>query len=258
EEKLRIRSMHINEKLSLYSSISSGYSTPTIAEIKPSASGIYSGLQAEYGYNKEFGLKAIGLSNKLKWDLSVFRFDLKDAIVRRTNDAGQEYFVNAGGTIQKGLESSIVAIIFTSNENWLKELRFLNSVTLYNFKFKDYTIGGTSYNNNKITGVPDKIFYSAFDLRFKNGLYGFLSMNYNASIPLNDKNDAFADSFKLWQMKLGYRVYWRSGIFTDIYAVVDNIGNAQYSLGNDINAFGKRYFNPAPERNFNLGIKFIL
>jgi len=34
--------------------------------------------------------------------------------------------------------------------------------------------------------------------------------------------------------------------------------NQLYSLGNDINAAGKRYYNPAPKRNFYFGmaIKF--
>jgi iron complex outermembrane receptor protein len=28
-----------------------------------------------------------------------------------------------------------------------------------------------------------------------------------------------------------------------------------YSLGNDINAFGRRYYNPAPERNYFAGLR---
>jgi iron complex outermembrane receptor protein len=30
----------------------------------------------------------------------------------------------------------------------------------------------------------------------------------------------------------------------------------KYSLGNDLNAFGGRYFNAAPERNYFGGVKF--
>lgn len=241
--------------VSFFATISRGYSTPTLAEIKPSASGIYQSLQSEIGYNKEIGLKSIWFSNKLRWDLSLFRFDLRDAIVRRSNDAGQEYFVNAGGTIQKGLESNLMAIIYSSQSQSLKEIRFSNSLTLYDFRFKDYSIGSSDFSNNKLTGVPDKTVFSAMDIQFKNGVYGFLSMLYNSAIPLNDKNDVFASSYQLWQMKMGYKLYWRSGFFTDIYAVVDNMGNVNYSLGNDINAFGKRYFNPAPGRNYSIGFK---
>jgi iron complex outermembrane receptor protein len=32
--------------------------------------------------------------------------------------------------------------------------------------------------------------------------------------------------------------------------------NEKYSLGNDLNAFGERYFEPSPERNYFAGINF--
>ena len=41
--------------LTLYAQLSKGYSSPTIAEIRPSAGGTFTGLQAEYGWNKEVG-----------------------------------------------------------------------------------------------------------------------------------------------------------------------------------------------------------
>jgi iron complex outermembrane receptor protein len=36
----------------------------------------------------------------------------------------------------------------------------------------------------------------------------------------------------------------------DFYIGADNILNETYSLGNDLNALGGRYFNPAPKRNY--------
>jgi iron complex outermembrane receptor protein len=41
-----------------------------------------------------------------------------------------------------------------------------------------------------------------------------------------------------------------------LFAGVDNLLNQKYSLGNDLNAFGNRYFNPAPTRNYFGGAKF--
>jgi iron complex outermembrane receptor protein len=38
----------------------------------------------------------------------------------------------------------------------------------------------------------------------------------------------------------------------------DNLLNKTYSLGNDLNAFGGRFFNPAPKRNYFLGAKIEL
>jgi len=40
--------------------------------------------------------------------------------------------------------------------------------------------------------------------------------------------------------------------------LVDNVGDAIYSLGNDINAFGSRFYNPAAARNLQVGYSVIL
>jgi iron complex outermembrane receptor protein len=43
-----------------------------------------------------------------------------------------------------------------------------------------------------------------------------------------------------------------------LYAGVDNLLNQTYSLGNDINGFGGRYFNVAAGRNYFAGVKYKL
>jgi iron complex outermembrane receptor protein len=42
----------------------------------------------------------------------------------------------------------------------------------------------------------------------------------------------------------------------DVFAGVDNAFDITYSLGNDINATGSRYFNAAPGRNYFGGVSF--
>ncbi|MFT6036052.1 MAG: iron complex outermembrane receptor protein [Marivirga sp.] len=41
-------------------------------------------------------------------------------------------------------------------------------------------------------------------------------------------------------------------------AGVENLTDITYSLGNDLNAFGGRYYQPAPGRNYFMGLSFIL
>ncbi|QIL77496.1 hypothetical protein [Hymenobacter sp. HDW8] len=41
----------------------------------------------------------------------------------------------------------------------------------------------------------------------------------------------------------------------DIFAGLENATNRRYSLGNDLNAFGQRYFQPAPGRNWYSGVQ---
>jgi iron complex outermembrane receptor protein len=41
----------------------------------------------------------------------------------------------------------------------------------------------------------------------------------------------------------------------ELYSGVDNLLDESYSLGNDLNAFGGRFFQPAPGRNWYGGLK---
>jgi iron complex outermembrane receptor protein len=88
-------------------SASKGYSPPTFAELRPSGNIINPDLDAEYGWNYETGIRFISGDNRFYADLVLFRFGLKNAIVRRTNSDETEYYVNAGSTQQNGLEFQI-------------------------------------------------------------------------------------------------------------------------------------------------------
>ncbi len=96
------------------------------------------------------------------------------------------------------------------------------------------------------------------DVQFKKGFY-FNANFYAASrIFLNDANTAVANSYQL----LGSRIGWkRPGVPKtkySIYVGADNLLDQVYSLGNDINAAGGRYYNAAPRRNYYAGISFLL
>lgn len=85
-------------------------------------------------------------------------------------------------------------------------------------------------------------------------LYSNITLNCTSPIPLNDANDIYAENYQLLQLKLGFAKQYQK-IFIDVYAYIDNALNQLYSLGNDLNAFGGRYFNPAPARNFQAGVR---
>ena len=240
--------------LGLYLQFNKGYSAPTIAEIRPSAGGIYAGLQAEYGWNTELGIKLSAIHNRLSWVASVFDFRLKDAIVRQVNGNGAEYFMNAGSTIQKGFESQLeLVIVHKSNEKGLHYLKVDQSATLNNFLFKDYDIAGNNFDGKKMTGVPNKVIGLNIDAAYFHGFYTTLNFNYVGKLPLNDGNTATAEDYRIWRLKTGLKKQIKRKQF-DFFILLDNIGNEKYSLGNDLNAFGSRYYNCAPGRTVAAGV----
>jgi iron complex outermembrane receptor protein len=246
--------LDVHDGLGFFYQISKGYSAPSIAEVRPSAGGIYSNLQAEQGWNSEFGVKSALWQNRLLWNFSWFDFRLKDAIIRQTNAAGAEYFVNAGSTIQKGFETDLSLIAFNKpSSKILQQFKFSASYANNHFSFKQYTIGNSNYAGKMITGVPHEIGYVSIETAFLKKLYVNCSINYISSTPLNDANTAFASTYRLWQVKTGFKSMIHKKEI-EIFYLMDNPGNAKYSLGNDLNAFGSRYYNAAPLFNFTTGV----
>jgi iron complex outermembrane receptor protein len=69
-------------------------------------------------------------------------------------------------------------------------------------------------------------------------------------IPLNDANTDYAAGYWVFGARAGWRRTVLSRLAVDLYAGVENVGDRRYSLGNDLNAFGGRYFQPAAGRNY--------
>src|SRR5690606_5385976 len=93
-------------------------------------------------------------------------------------------------------------------------------------------------------------------VRFPVDIAAYLMHNYTSGIPLNDANTTFADKYHLLQAKLTWEKLIRKKLAIQLFVGGDNLLNQQYSLGNDINAFGGRFFNAAAPRNFYGGIAF--
>lgn len=136
---------------SVYGIIAKGFSPPTLAEVRPSSGNFNAALGSEYGWNYEIGLKGSLWNNRLFYDLSAYDFELKNAIVRRNDSIGAEYFVNAGRTAQKGIEAFFKVNVFSNNSRWIRKLSFFNS-----FSYQP-TGSGATFMAIKIfpeTGLP--------------------------------------------------------------------------------------------------------
>lgn len=243
----------IKPQLNVYAVLAKGFSAPTLAEFRPSDGNFYGDLNAESGWNIEAGIKGTMANESILFDLAVYRFKLNNAIVRRNSSSGSEYFVNAGGTLQQGVEAMIKAYLVKNATGAIKEFSIWSGYAHQPYRFATYRQGNTDYSNNTLTGVPAGTWMAGCDLQLRAGIYLTTLFNAVSSIPLNDANDAYAKAYQLLQGRLGYRAKK-----LDIFMAVDNALNQTYSLGNDINALGRRYYNAAAPRNYMFGMNFGL
>ncbi|MDB5256838.1 MAG: yncD, partial [Chitinophagaceae bacterium] len=248
-------SYKINPALVWRASVSKGYSPPTLAEVRPSTNSIYTNLQPEAGWNYETGFRLQSFTQRFQADVVFFYFQLDQAIVRRQDTSGADYFVNAGSTHQKGLEIQLtMQLIEPGQFSFIRALQLRNGFTYYDFTFSNYQMASENYSHNKLTGVPPTTVVTSLYLQLPKEVYIFAQHNYTDRIPLNDANSVYANDYHLLQLKAGMKYAIGKGVTMEVFAGVDNVLNSKYSLGNDLNAVGGRYYNAVPNRNYYGGI----
>ncbi len=246
-------SYQLTPVITWYALAAKGFSAPTLAEFRPSDGNFYGDLNAETGWNFEMGWKGYLFKDQLQFDVSWYHFRLKNAIVRRNSSSGAEYFVNAGSTIQQGFEAMVKAKLVSGKTKGIRNLYLTSSFSYQPYRFENYRQGNTIFDGNPLTGVPRYTWVTGLQLETVGGWYLHTFINATAAISLNDANDARAKPYQLLQGRTGYR---KKG--WELFLSIDNGLNQVYSLGNDINAVGRRYYNAAAPRNFTFGMNFGL
>ncbi|HEY5824874.1 MAG TPA: TonB-dependent receptor [Cyclobacteriaceae bacterium] len=245
----------INANFSLYGSISRGFSPPTFAEALPSTGGFNPNLDAEHGISYEIGMRGKFLK-QFDFSIAAYDFEMKNAIVIQRAADGADYFVNAGSTVQKGLEG-FLGWNHTMNDRFINSLRIWTSVTINHYRFKEYEQSGVDYSGNPLTGVAPDIIVGGLDITTKPGLYLNITTNYTDHIPLSDAADQYAADYVLLGSRIGLKRSIKK-IHYEIFVGIDNALDQKYSLGNDLNAAGRRYYNVAADRNYYGGLKIAL
>lgn len=240
------------KNISIYGSISRGFSPPTLAEINASNGVFNRDLQPETGTNYEMGARSIFFKT-LKTDITFYSFGLKETIVIRREDDGAEYFINAGETKQKGIEFSLNFNPILAQGSLINKITLWSSYAFNHYRFGDYVKGLDDFSGNQLTGTPQHVFSGGVDVASRMGIYVRATILYASKLPLNDANTAYAEPYTLPGFRMGYQ-HKRF----ELYFGGDNLLNTNYSLGHDLNAVGGRYYNAAPARNFYGGIKVNL
>ncbi|RYU95669.1 TonB-dependent receptor [Emticicia agri] len=245
----------IKDKVSIFASISSGFSPPLVNEFIAGyqSTSFLPSLASERGINYEIGTRGYLFNRRLSFDATAYAFRLQNTIVRRVDEAGSEIFTNAGGTLQNGLEISLNSWLVRNTEaHAIHEVRLFTSYTLADYQFKNYTQLQTDLSGKSLTGVPRNIWVSGLDMTTKPGFYLNSTINFTDRLPVNDANTVYANSYWLLNARIGYQQTFKP-LALNIYVGGDNLLNQLYSLGNDLNPVGNRFFNPAPTRNWQVG-----
>lgn len=240
-------------QLTLYANWSRGASVPSLSEVRTNEGSINRSLRPEVGQNHEVGGRYN--SNRLDLQASVYYFQLSETITNFTDAEGVVLFRNAGATQQWGAELEGKWHILPWTNEWFTDFHIQQAWTYQSFRFDNYTRDGQDLSGFALPGVAPLSIFSQLYAESATGFYASLSHKWTDRLPLNDANTAFQDPIHFMTARLGYEYALTPKLGIRLFGGVDNILDRQFSFGNDVNAFGQRFFQPAPGRNYYGGLK---
>lgn len=230
--------------LNLYANFGKGFETPTLIEISNSdlaGNGPNLSLSSSKSDNFEVGAKAYVTDNTLV-NLTLFRSNTENEIVVKESGGGRTVYTNAGETSRKGVELSLSSLLPYN-------LAFNGTYTLLDAEFVDEANAG-----NKIPGTYHSQIYG--ELTWKHAPSGFHAAfegRYNSEVYVNDGNTDKAPSYTVFNLRAGFEQNLRGWTFKE-YARVENLFDKEYIGSIRVNDTNNRFFEPAAERNYLLGL----
>ncbi|UCH41334.1 MAG: TonB-dependent receptor [Gammaproteobacteria bacterium] len=232
----------------LYATISTAFETPTTTEFaNPDGGGFNQSLDPQESTNYEIGIK--GQDDKQRFELALFHIDVDDELTpfELASQPGRTFYENAGSSTRDGLELSY-------SRKLSQQLGFTTAYTYSDFEFDRFTdADGEIFDGKQIPGIPKKLLYLDLSWFGQGGFYATWDMTYTGELYADNANQTSVGSSQVSNLRLGYnRNYggWEVAPFLG----VNNLFDEDYYNNIRINAFGGRYFEPAPERNAFVGI----
>ena len=233
----------------VFASFSSAFETPTTTELaNPDASGGFNpGLQPQLADNYELGIKGSGFGTF--YELSVFRIDIEDELIPFELAAfpGRTFYQNAGTSDRDGVEA---ALAWQGDNGWAADV----SWTWSDFTFDEFMDeNGNDFGGKSLPGLPEHFAYAGVSYDGDSGWHARLEAVYSGSLYADNANEASVDSYVVANIRAS-RAYRSGPWHVRPYVGINNLFDERYNSNIRINAFGARYYEPAPGRNVYAGI----
>ncbi len=240
----------LTPRTNLYANISTAFETPTTAEVaNPSGGGgLNPELEPQFATNYELGIKGT-LAGGHSYELALFHIDVEDELIpfEVAGQPGRNFFANAGGSSRNGIELAISAAFSHSLTGSL-------GYTYSDFVFDRFTNSdGQAFDGNRIPGIPEHLLQGTLSYQDR-GFFADWEILYVDDFFADNANTAKNDSYFVSNLKAGYSWTARDWEGT-LFFGVNNLWDEEYISNVRINAFGGRYFEPAPERNWYTGMR---
>ncbi|HHS9992665.1 tonB-dependent receptor yncD [Klebsiella pneumoniae] len=237
----------LTDAWNVYLSAGRGFETPTINELSyrsDNQSGLNFGLKPSTNDTVEIGSKT-RIGNGL-FTAALFQTNTDNEIVVDSSSGGRTSYKNAGKTRRQGME---LGLDQQFGESW----RLKAAWTWLDATYRTNVCDDASRNGNRIPGIARNMGYASFGYQPEQGWYAGSDIRYMSDIMANDENTAKAPSWTVVGLTTGYK--WSYGrMDMDLFGRIDNLFDREYVGSVIVNESNGRYYEPAPGRNYGIGL----
>ncbi|HIE4860526.1 TonB-dependent receptor PqqU [Klebsiella pneumoniae] len=237
----------LTDAWNVYLSAGRGFETPTINELSyrsDNQSGLNFGLKPSTNDTVEIGSKT-RIGNGL-FTAALFQTNTDNGIVVDSSSGGRTSYKNAGKTRRQGME---LGLDQQFGESW----RLKAAWTWLDATYRTNVCDDASCNGNRIPGIARNMGYASFGYQPEQGWYAGSDIRYMSDIMANDENTAKAPSWTVVGLTTGYK--WSYGrMDMDLFGRIDNLFDREYVGSVIVNESNGRYYEPAPGRNYGIGL----
>ena len=237
----------LTDAWNVYLSAGRGFETPTINELSyrsDNQSGLNFGLKPSTNDTVEIGSKT-RIGNGL-FTAALFQTNTDNEIVVDSSSGGRTSYKNAGKTRRQGME---LGLDQQFGESW----RLKAAWTWLDATYRTNVCDDASCNGNRIPGIARNMGYASFGYQPEQGWYAGSDIRYMSDIMANDENTAKAPSWTVVGLTTGYK--WSYGrMDMDLFGRINNLFDREYVGSVIVNESNGRYYEPAPGRNYGIGL----
>ena len=237
-------SYSISESDNIYFSTGTSFETPTLNELSnnPSGNGLNKNLDPSSSVNYEIGWRKT--SSNIMFEAIAYLINTDNEILPYELEQfpGKNFYQNVGSTRRYGIELSSQLLFSKGKLN----LSYTNAKNTFN----DFILDGNDLKGLSLPGIPNQIL--DIELIFNLSKRRILLINNRlvGELFADNLNETQVSSYNLLNITYSKQIFNNS----EIYLGVNNLLDVNYFDNIRINAFGKRYYEPAPKRNIHFGL----
>jgi iron complex outermembrane receptor protein len=233
----------------VFVNFSTSFETPTLSELSANPSG-------EEGLNLDLNpSKAINYELGWKCQTALAYFEATSFYIQSSNEIlpyeledfpGRSFYRNVGATIRYGLE-------LAATLQW-NQWAFQASLTQAQYQF-DQENEADILDGKSLPGIPNSQLFFQLDYTSQADWKWVLSGEHIGSFYADNTNSVEIKSFQKVQFQAQKTLSLSWSEF-DFFGGINNLFNTTYFDNIRLNAFGGRFYEPAPGRNFFFGTRF--